>query len=215
MGDQGRPKTSTGMRGNTGLRGIAGTEEVPSAPNSILAPTPQPTNLPTKNNFNTIQTGKNGANTAKLSHDKTNESGLRSQLRRSYDANSGNLPHPHGIQPVIAGSSGQPMVRAHHNRPHSSSKMNTLPARANQPQSFVSNTMDREKERDQYPAARQEKQKGNRKRDFSKVVDLANRALQAPNQTIESADNQRSIDVSNYLSRQELQSNTPVPGQHN
>ena len=141
------------MRGGTGHRGISGTEESFNHPNSILNPTPQPTNhVPTKtSNFNTIQTSKgNGANTAKLSHDKTNESGLRSHLRRSYDANSGNLPHPHGIQPVANQSRPQ-------HRPHSSSKMNTLPARQSNPQhqAFASSNQQQPAEpRDQYPPGR-------------------------------------------------------------
>ena len=62
---------------------------------SILPP--QPTNLPTKTNYQSLQVNKTMAvsGPSNKQHDKND--GLRGQLRRSYDANSGNLHHAHGV----------------------------------------------------------------------------------------------------------------------
>ena len=56
---------------------------------------PQQNNLPTKMNYQSMQANNVIPNSLKMANEK-NE-GLRSQLRRSYDANSGSLPHAHGI----------------------------------------------------------------------------------------------------------------------
>ena len=74
-------------------------EEGPSAVHSILHTTQQ-ANLPTKNNYPGLQGNKTTSGSlpgqSKISNDK-NEN-LRSQLRRSYDANAGgNLPHANGM----------------------------------------------------------------------------------------------------------------------
>ena len=93
LSDAIRPKTSTGLRGSgiySKMNTIGGTDDHHG---------PQ---------------GAQGNTTTKvLNGDKPD--GIRTQLRRSYDANAVNLPHPHGIQP----SSNVTKF----NRPHSSSKL--------------------------------------------------------------------------------------------
>ena len=162
------------MRGNGIFHKIGGTnEEVPGAAHSILHP--QQANLPTKTNYQSLQVNKTNNPTLPGGHprpqpgEKNNE-GLRSQLRRSYDANSGNLPYAaHSIQPSSTGTHAAKLP----NRPHSSNKMNSqLPRQPPQQASTAQSAMN-------------EKPKGNRKRDFSKVVDIASRALNSNSQTIE------------------------------
>lgn len=93
-GDQSRPRTSTGIRaGNQMFHPKIGVS-VDDSSNQMQQPS-----LPTKSNYMSYQPpsklSAQATNVLKGASDK-NEN-LRGQLRRSYDANSGNLPHPHGI----------------------------------------------------------------------------------------------------------------------
>lgn len=201
------------MRGNGLFRA---SEDGPSAAHSILNHA-QANNahLPTKTNYQSLQANKTSNNglTAKAGSNHLNEKneGLRTQLRRSYDASSGSLPHAHGIQP--AANVRDPINNKMPNRPHSSSKMNSsnLPR---QPQSQTATTIQSLNHEPQPRPSNHEKPKGNRKRDFSKVVDIASRAMG----TIDATNSQstatsqeqpgagyqhpqRTLDVGNYLSR--------------
>ena len=72
--------------------------------------------LPTKTT--NYQTSKQGSTNPSGKFEKNDT--LRSQLRKSYDANAGSLPHPHGIQPLPNYEKGKLQ-----NRPHSSTKINS------------------------------------------------------------------------------------------
>ena len=113
LNDSGRPKTSTGgrayhkmnqMEDSGNMTGIAGQMH-----NQVPTKTPN------------IQNSKPSIHGSK--YEKNDQ--LRTQLRRSYDANSGNLPHAHGIQPMAN------FEKKYQNRPNSSTKIHQMAPKTN------------------------------------------------------------------------------------
>ena len=68
-----------------------------------------------------IQNSKPGIHGSK--YEKNDQ--LRTHLRRSYDANSGSLPHAHGIQPMAN------FEKKYQNRPNSSTKIHQMAPKTN------------------------------------------------------------------------------------